>query len=143
MQQWHIRLAVQECINRYAMLFDAGRFDELSSLFAEDAVFDVSPSPSFMQVPLRGRPAIIDHLSRRHREVSDRGERHQHVCTNTVFDVLTEDRCVTRTYLTSVAGGPDMAPKIATFGTYHDVFRRMGEEWLIAERHLRTSTAIP
>jgi hypothetical protein len=142
-QLLHIRAAIHDCINRYAMLFDTGQFDELAQLFTPDAVFDVSPAPKFMGVPLEGRGEIIENLARRYTEVAARGDRHQHVCTNTVFDELLENRCVTRTYLTSVAAGTTASAHVATFGTYHDVFRLEGDRWMFAERRLLTSTEIP
>ena len=138
-----IRLAVQDCINQYTVLFDNGNFDDLVGLFAVEAIFDVSPSPSFMQVPLNGRAEIMENISRRYREVAATGARHQHVCTNTVFDEISQSRCATRTYLTSLAVAPEVTPRVATFGTYHDVFQPQGNRWVFLERRLTTETAIP
>jgi hypothetical protein len=138
-----VRLAVQDCINWYAMLFDRGQFDELAELFAPDAIFDVSPAPSFLPVPLHGRDEIIRNISARHAQTTATGAVHQHVSTNTVFDELTAARCATRTYLTSLGATPDSPARLLTIGTYHDVFRPDGDRWLFAERRLRTETAIP
>jgi SnoaL-like domain len=138
-----VRLAVLDCVDQYSHLFDGGHFGPLAELFAPDAVFDISPVPAFMRVPLRGRDKIIENISRRYAEVTASGERHQHVCTNTVFDEISGLRCATRTYLTSLAAPSGAPPVLATFGTYHDVFTREGERWVFAKRHLRTETAIP
>jgi hypothetical protein len=141
--EWKIRLAVQDCISRYAVLFDAGRFDELAELFTDDAVFDISPDPSFMTVPLRGRAQIMDNISQRHEEVAARGEIHQHVCTNTIFDLVSDSRCDTQTYLTTIAGGPEIPPRVQTFGVYHDTLEPHGDGWRFAKRHVKMRTEIP
>jgi hypothetical protein len=138
-----IRLAVQDCISWFAVLFDGGRFDALAELFAADAIFDVSPAPAFLPVPLHGRDAIIASISARHAQTTGTGTVHQHVSTNTVFDELTAERCATRTYLTSLGAAPGSPPRLLTIGTYHDVFRPEGGRWCFAERRLRTETAIP
>ena len=43
------RMEIQDVISRYSVHIDAGEFDRLQMLFAEDAVFDITPDPVFMK----------------------------------------------------------------------------------------------
>jgi hypothetical protein len=91
-----IKLAVCEVISSYAVFLDAGEFERVAGLFAEDAVMDISPPPGFMEVPISGRAAIVAALEARYHEVRLTGGR-RHVCSNTIFECLSESSCSTRT----------------------------------------------
>lgn len=130
------RMEIQDVIARYSVHIDAGEFDRLQLLFADDAVFDVTPDPVFMKVPVKGGRAIREALEARYRVVVKEAQR-RHVMTNTIFDELTADRASTRTFLT-VLSVPKGAGGIELRGTgvYNDKFVRQGGAWRIRERFL-------
>jgi hypothetical protein len=130
------RMEIQDVISRYSVHIDAGEFDRLQILFAEDAVFDITPDPIFMKVPVKGARAIRDALEARYRVVVKEAQR-RHVMTNTIFDELAADRAATRTFLT-VLSVPKGAGGIELRGTgvYNDKFALFNGAWQIRERFL-------
>jgi 3-phenylpropionate/cinnamic acid dioxygenase small subunit len=130
------RQAITEVISRYGVYIDAGEFDALETLFAEDAVFDISPDPGVVPVPVHGRRNIRDTLEDRYKAVSPTAQR-RHLMTNVVVDELTGDEARSRCFLTVLSvpktGG---AIELRGTGVYHDHLRRENGTWLIKERRL-------
>jgi 3-phenylpropionate/cinnamic acid dioxygenase small subunit len=127
------RLEILDVIAKYAVHMDEGEFEALEPLFAEDAVFDVSPDPEIVPNPLRGRDAIIDALRARH-ELVQKDSQHRHVMTNTAFDELDGDRARTRTFLTVLSAPHTGGVNVRGCGLYSDVLERRDGRWVIAER---------
>ncbi len=135
-EQVAARMEISDVISRYSVHIDAGEFDRLQPLFADDAVFDITPDPVFMKVPVNGARAIRDALEARYRVVVKEAQR-RHVMTNTIFDELSADRASTRTFLTvlSVPNGPGGIELRGT-GVYNDKFVCRAGVWQIRERFL-------
>lgn len=130
------RMEIQDVIARYSVHIDAGEFDRLQALFSDDAVFDITPDPVFMKVPVKGGRAIREALEARYRVVVKEAQR-RHVMTNTIFDELGADHAATRTFLTvlSVPKGPGGIELRGT-GVYNDKFVCRNGVWQIRERFL-------
>lgn len=130
------RMEIQDVISRYSVHIDAGEFDRLQALFADDAVFDITPDPVFMKVPVTGGRAIREALEARYRVVVKEAQR-RHVMTNTIFDELGADHAATRTFLTvlSVPKGPGGIELRGT-GVYNDKFVCRNGVWQIRHRYL-------
>ena len=130
------RMEIQDVIARYSVHIDAGEFDRLQALFSDDAVFDITPDPVFMKVPVKGGRAIREALEARYRVVVKEAQR-RHVMTNTIFDELGTDHAATRTFLTvlSVPKGPGGIELRGT-GVYNDKFVCRNGVWQIRERFL-------
>lgn len=130
------RMEILDVISRYSVHIDAGEFNRLQTLFSDDAVFDITPDPVFMKVPVKGARAIRDALESRYRVVVKEAQR-RHVMTNTIFDELTADRAATRTFLTvlSVPKGTGGIELRGT-GVYNDKFALINGAWQIRERFL-------
>ena len=130
------RMEIQDVISRYSVHIDAGEFDRLQALFSDDAVFDITPDPVFMKVPVKGGRAIREALEARYRVVVKEAQR-RHVMTNTIFDELGADHAATRTFLTvlSVPKGPGGIELRGT-GVYNDKFVCRNGVWQIRERFL-------
>ena len=125
---------IKEAIDSYGALYDAGRLDEFAELFAEDAVLDFDPDPGFFPLPARGRDTIVGHMTDRYEEVKKTARR-RHVTSNVVFSHLDDYSAHTQSFLTVISvdhGATE--PVLRATGVYHDVFRKTGDRWLIAER---------
>ena len=130
------RQEISEVLCRYAVYVDDGEFDRLETLFASNATFDISPDSKIVPVPAIGRRKIREILEGRYNVVSPVDQR-RHLITNLVIDELSGDDAVTRCFLTVLSipksGGP---VELRGTGVYHDRFRRIDYDWLIAERRL-------
>ena len=131
------RQEITEVIAKYAVYIDAGEFDQLESLFAEDAVFDITPDPGIVPVPVRGGRQIREALEERYRLVSPQAQR-RHLMTNTVIDELAGDRARARSFLTvlSVPKSAGGGVELRGIGVYNDTLERRKQMWLFTERRL-------
>ncbi len=131
------RQEITEVIAKYAVYIDAGEFDQLESLFAEDAVFDITPDPGIVPVPVRGGRQIREALEERYRLVSPQAQR-RHLMTNTVIDELAGDRARARSFLTvlSVPKSAGGGVELRGTGVYNDTLERRKQMWLFTERRL-------
>lgn len=131
------RQEITEVIAKYAVYIDAGEFDQLESLFAEDAVFDITPDPGIVPVPVRGGRQIREALEERYRLVSPQAQR-RHLMTNTVIDELAGDRARARSFLTvlSVPKSGGGGVELRGTGVYNDTLERRKQMWLFTERRL-------
>jgi pimeloyl-ACP methyl ester carboxylesterase/ketosteroid isomerase-like protein len=122
-----IRACTQQ-INHYARLNDACAYAELSKMFTEDAVF---ARPSDPHNPIRGRAAIRESFESRP------PRRTLHVIFNVRVAVESPTRAVSTSdvILISAEESALAAPVITRFqGSFTDVLRRVGNEWLFAEK---------
>ena len=122
-----IRACTQR-VNHYARLNDSGAYAELSNMFTEDAVF---ARPSDPNNPVRGRAAIRASFESRP------PRRTLHVIFNVRVAVESATRAVATSdvILISAEDSALAAPVITRFqGSFTDVLRRVGNEWLFAEK---------
>jgi pimeloyl-ACP methyl ester carboxylesterase/ketosteroid isomerase-like protein len=122
-----IRACTQQ-VNHYARLNDAGAYAELSKMFTEDAIF---ARPSDPHNPVRGRAAIRESFESRP------PRRTLHVIFNVRVAVESPTRAVATSdvILISAEDSALAAPVITRFqGSFTDVLRRVGNEWLFAEK---------
>jgi hypothetical protein len=130
------RMRIAELVDRYGVYIDAGEFDDLERLFSEDAVFDITPDPGIVPVPIHGSRRIRDALEQRYAVVSREAQR-RHLMTNLVIDELTDSTARSRVFLTvlsvpKVGGGVE----VRGTGVYNDRFERRDGRWVFAERKL-------
>jgi hypothetical protein len=131
------RLAIEwECtrlINLYANLNDAGCWEEVAALYAEDGLMTRPTAPD---APIVGREALLASFLARPPRAS------RHVCANIVVDVESPAAAsafsviLLFTGTVDSSGGPavrDEGPPLV--GTYRDRFVLTGEGWRFAERH--------
>lgn len=112
-------------IAHYANLNDAGRWEDLATLFTEDGVM---VRPSAPDSPINGRQAILDALRARPPRVT------RHFCSNIVIDVTTADLARGESaMLLFTEQGPPLV------GSFHDRFVRTDQGWRFAERTGRLS----
>ncbi len=144
------RSALADLVDRYAALVDDREFDALGRLFTDDAVLRQPRPPREMESAdvVRGRQAIVANFARlRDLRAS------QHAVVGRLFaaggatvseDAAGEDVAAEATGRIAciahhVSGADDRLVDHAWHLTYHDVYRRAGGAWLIAERTLRLS----
>ena len=124
-------LAEQACaklVHRYAALLDAGEHDAVAALFAEDASY---ARPTDPDNPLRGRVAILAEFKGRPARIA------RHIISNVAVEVEseTEARGHCRVVLYIGSGTDAPAPIERTLvGDFDDRFRKVGDQWLFAER---------
>ena len=108
-------------INLYANLNDAGRWEEVAALYAEDGLMTRPTAPDD---PIVGREALLAGFKSRPPRTS------QHIVGNIVIDVEseTEARGYSVILLFTAADKPPLV------GSYRDRFRLTGEGWRFAER---------
>lgn len=113
------RLAVLEVVNKYSLVVDDRRWDELTDVFTEDGMFDASRSG--YQV-VRGTAAL-----RRHMETADHPNAH-HVTNSVITEIGSDSVRVHSKVVTVRRGGA------ATTGDYYDVVVRTAAGWRLREK---------
>ena len=129
------RLLIAEVIARSSLHYDRGELDRFEALFSDNAHFEITPAPSAMAGPLRGREAIGAAFRARYAIVSQIGTR-SHVVTNLMFDELTPDRARTRCYLIGISSDRKGSVEVQATGQYQDEFVKEDGEWLFSARRL-------
>ncbi|WP_372859186.1 nuclear transport factor 2 family protein [Sphingobium lactosutens] len=117
------RAIEQDCarlVALYANLNDAGRWDDVAALYAEDGRMARPTAPDDW---IEGRDAILTaFLSRPARTT-------RHVCSNVVIDVISGSEAVGESAMLLFTG--EGAPKV---GSFHDRFTATEAGWRFAER---------
>lgn len=129
------RIAIEwECtrlINRYALLTDEARWEDVVALYAKDGLMTRPTSPDD---PIVGHEALLAAFTARLPRIS------RHVCANIVVTVESETEASAESVILLFTGSaaedgglpiPDGAPLV---GTYRDRFRLTDEGWRFAER---------
>jgi hypothetical protein len=108
-------------VNLYALLNDAGRWDEVAALYAEDGLM---MRPTAPDAPIQGRAAILAAFKARPPRVT------RHVCANIVIDIesATAARGSSAMLLFTSAEGPPLV------GGFEDRFVLTEAGWRFAER---------
>ena len=136
------REAIRHTMTRYTMAGDRLRADEFVAVFTENAVLaseGVEESDVFRH---EGRDAIREWIarwsSRSAAAQSPRATFVRHHLSTSLIELTGPDEAKARTYWVAYTDiGPDHC------GYYIDVFRKIGEDWLIAERKVRLDWRSP
>jgi hypothetical protein len=139
-------LIARECIRqtmaRYTLAGDRLRGEEFLAVFTDDAVLETERVPAADAFRCEGRQAIGAWFGRwRSRGAATTAPRatfiRHHLSTSQV-EFSDSDTARARTYWVAYSDiGPDHC------GCYVDVFRRSGDEWLIAHRKVRLDWRAP
>jgi 3-phenylpropionate/cinnamic acid dioxygenase small subunit len=131
-----VRGEIHDLLARFAHCLDAGEFDRLEGMFAEDATFAVEPDPGIVPACIDGSSAIRAAFEARRASYADQAQR-RHVVSTIVVDEISADRAHARSFLTIIStpseGG---AIELRGSGVYDDVFARSEQGWRFAERRL-------
>lgn len=128
------RESIRDLVARYNAKGDAGRFDEMLALFAEDAVFE------FERERLEGRAAIRAWFERvAERTGAGRAAAFVRHFTGThQIDVLSEREAHGRCYYAVLT-----ERGLDHWGRYVDEYRKVGERWLFQRRKVTLDAAVP
>jgi len=128
------RESIRDLVARYNANGDAGRFDAMLALFAEDAVFELA------ERELRGKAAIRAYFEGVAKRTGGGGLAKfvRHFTATHQIDVLSESEARGRCYYAVLTDrGLDH------WGRYVDEYRRSGERWLFARRKVTLDAAVP
>ena len=131
------KFLITELISRYGNSLDSGAFDELESLFTDDAVFRIEPETGVP--PLQGRRGIRMAVERRWTLVHMESQR-RHVMSNIVVGPISPDGCsaTARTVLVVYEVGKAAGSQVHLhgMGVYEDAVVLETGQWRIRERRL-------
>ena len=120
----------ERLIHLYSMLNDAGDFEGMVEMFAEDGVF---ARPSQGDVLIRGKAAILQAYTSRPPRLT------RHMITSVVVTVEDEDNARAHSYLSLHTGQPGEglprpAEPVYFIGDFKDRFVRQDGVWKFSER---------
>jgi hypothetical protein len=119
------RLELLDLYARYTHAFDAGRAEDVATLFAGDGEFLRAGSG-----PVRGHVALAEMVRRAHgAQLTSR----QHLVTSILLEADTARTARGTAYVTVLTVVSDTV-RVAAHGRYLDTFSRDGERWRIQER---------
>jgi SnoaL-like domain len=136
------REAIRHTMARYTMAGDRLRSDDFIAVFTEDAVLASEGVEASDVFRYEGREAIREWIARWSRRSeaapSSRATFVRHHLANSLIELTGPERAKARTYWVAYTNiGPDHC------GYYSDIFRKTGEDWLIAERKVRLDWRSP
>lgn len=122
-----------QLVARFALLNDAYDYDNMALTFTEDAIFT---RPTMPDKVMQGRQAIMDQFRGRPARTL------RHLMANTVVTVESATRATGTCYMILYAGpplaqgeaGPPLTDQAPMIGQFKDVFVKVGDDWLFAER---------
>lgn len=126
------KLAIHELMSRAAYFFDVHDTDRLAACFCEDArmLVDIAGGETFG--PFDGRDAIME-LMRGTLETQQ--DRRRHIICDLFFESEGKDEAtVVSTLVVSSVENNEIT--LVTSGVYRDLVRKVGPDWLIADRHV-------
>jgi hypothetical protein len=131
-REWLAKAAIAELITRYTSLIDAGDWDAVASLYAEDGRMSRPSAPDDFIV---GRAAILDAFRARPRREA------RHVVANVLVTMDDDSHARATSQILLFAGSPaddggiplqsELPPMV---GTYEDKLVRSGQNWYFVER---------
>jgi uncharacterized protein (TIGR02246 family) len=135
-EPWELeaRESIRDLVARYNANGDAGRFDPMLALFAEDAVLDVPGQR------IEGRAAIRAFFEGVARGADGRKPIRllRHHTATLQIDVVSETEARSRCYYqVFTENGLDH------WGRYIDIYRREADRWCFAERKVTVDAAVP
>jgi SnoaL-like domain len=132
------REAIRDTLAKYNMSGDSLRAEDFAACFTEDGVIESPRAGGGVNFRHEGRAAILAWQLRwkageAAADVVRRASFVRHNLTTVKITLTGPDTASVRSYFLVVAdNGPDHS------GIYMDEFRRVGEDWLIARRRVRT-----
>ncbi len=126
------KLAIHELMSRAAYYFDAHDTDRLEACFCEDArmLVDIADGQTFG--PFEGRDSIME-LMRGSLEMQK--DKRRHIICDVFFESEDNNEAtVVSTLVVSSVENDEMT--LVTSGVYRDLVRKVGSDWLIADRHV-------
>lgn len=136
------REAIRKTMAAYNQAGDRAKYDELILQFTEDGILEVPSGARY-----EGRAAVRESFNRvgssKPKEAAPEPSRPKltfvrHHTSTCVIELTGPDSATARTYWTVYTNvGPDHC------GYYADTFRKVGDDWLIAERKARTDWISP
>ena len=136
------RESIRQTLVSYTMSGDRLRVDDFVAVFTEDGVLESEGVPESDAFRYEGRNSIRGWLTR-WLPAAGASQAHpatfiRHHLSTSQIDLTATDTAKVRTYWTAYTDiGPDHC------GHYVDVFRRIGERWLIAHRKVRLDWRSP
>lgn len=118
---------IRKLIARYAQAIDDARYDDLASLFAEDAEW-VTPEGS-----VRGPQGVRDFMSAYRRRGAASDTKTKHLATNSVIDIDGDTATALSDFIV-VRSGPADGGTVVRAGRYEDAFTKQDGEWRFAKR---------
>jgi hypothetical protein len=136
------REAIRATMARCTQAGDSLRAEEYAGCFTEDGILETTGPEGAAGLDLRGRAAILAWQGGwRDQPASDqpRSARFaRHNLTTCKIELTGPDTARVRTYwLVMTDAGPDHC------GVYQDSFRKLGDDWLIAHRKVKTEWNSP
>lgn len=149
MELWELvaRERIRDLVARYNANADAGRFDEVAGLFADDAVMELVSAdgetrrfvgPDAVRSLLAGTKAAWDPAGGRP-GAGDRGRHHvRHFVATHQIDVVDQDHARGRSYFLVL-----MAHGLDHWGRYVDEYGTRGGDWRITRRRALSDGRAP
>lgn len=137
------RESIRHTIVSYTMAGDRLRVDDFVAVFTEDGIFEVDGVGDEAGIRKVGREVIRTWFQVWGQGAKDANPIHQakfirHHLSTCLIEFTGPDTAKTRTYWTAYTDiGPDHG------GFYVDKFRKTGDKWLIAHRHVRLDWSSP
>jgi hypothetical protein len=136
------REGIRDTMARYNSAGDRLRADDFVANFTEDGVLESDGVPAADAFRYVGRAAIRSWITRFATSATPgdgpRATFVRHHLSTSVIDLTGSDSAQARTYWTAITDiGPDHG------GVYLDMFRKVGDRWLIAHRKVRMDWRAP
>lgn len=133
----HDVVEITELLNRIAVAVDsAADLDDYTAFMTSDVAFrfDANPATGLAAAQYRGHEAVrTGAQARRDLGVQGPGTRTLHILSNTVVHTIEPDTAHAGAYWRYYRM-QERAPELNSMGTYHNILRRVGGRWLLAER---------
>jgi 3-phenylpropionate/cinnamic acid dioxygenase small subunit len=136
------RECIRQTMARYNMAGDRLRSEDFIAVFTDDAVLETERVPESDAFRCEGRDAIREWFARWHSRAREAAAQRatfiRHHLSTSQVEFSGPDTARARTYWMAYSDiGPDHC------GYYVDVFRKTGEQWLIAHRRVRLDWRAP
>ncbi len=133
MNQLDDRIAIEELLARYCGHLDSGRFAEMAALFTPDGTWDTAFGAA------TGRDKI-EALVRRLASHAAPTPRMLHLTANVIIEIEGDAARATSSWM--VAQNSPRGPLLDCAGNYIDSLKKIGGQWLFANRKIDRYIAI-
>ena len=132
-QRMLIEWQCAQLVHRFAMLNDNNDYEALAACFTEDGIM---ARPTMPDQPMHGRQTILEQFRKRPIRTI------RHMMANVHVQAESAERATGRVYMILYAGppaaegdaGPPLTDQAPMIGQFKDVFAKVGDDWLFAER---------
>ena len=126
------KLAIHELLSRAAYYFDVRDTDGLEACFCEDArmLVDITAGETFG--PFEGRDSIMELMRG---TLEQQKDNRRHIICDIFFESESKNEATVVSTLVLSSVDND-AMTLVTSGLYRDLVRKVGPDWLFADRHL-------